>query len=231
MADGGSTPVVISKTARVSRAASITLKIAGACIVAFVVLAILSGFLMWWLAPVCLAASGVAFAVALLAGIVRVGLSLFAESQMRLSEMLATMFAGGLVGVLIVTLVGDDVRHTESPQGMRAVLGMLGFTVVSMGSVWGWGVCRRLEVQDAKRRLKHLLVGWLLAIGAVCALAFVWLVIGCCVTVMVARERVPYGAVIALLIAILGSFLVVPGVITEQMCRRKLKTQRQPGGK
>jgi len=215
----------------VSRAASLTLQVAGLIAAVFFVLGILSAVLMWWLAPVCLAASGVAFAVALLAGIVRVGLSLFAESQMRLSEMLATMFAGGLVGVLIVTLVGDDVRHTQSPQGMRAVLGMLGFAVVSMGSVWGWGVCRRLEVQDARKRLKHLCVGWLLAIGAVCALVFAVLIIVCVVMSMTPRRSIPEEVLIVLLIAILGSFLVVPGVITEQMCRRKLKTQRQAGGK
>jgi len=218
------TKAAIEKLARVT---SIILRASGVGLVFLLPLTILFGslgsdgaFVICGL--VCLAV----FLLGLLAGVVRVSLSVFGESQMRLNEMLATVLVAGAVSVWPVKAINSG-RDEPEPKIRGAVLGLLIFLMAGAGSAWGWSVCRRLGVSETWQRLKLLLYGWSAAAG-VCSLV----VFLCCGIVFLlsfsfdlTQDPMPAGFWIALAVSGPGSLLIIPAIRTELACRRKAKAE------
>jgi hypothetical protein len=156
--------------------------------------------------------------VGVLAGITRLLLSVFGETQMRLNEMLATVLVAGAASVLLVNALNASSGDIEM-KIICAVLCFLTFVITGACSAWGWSVFKRLGVHETWPRLKLLFYGWLMLAGFGCMGVFLLHLFGA------EREPATTGSCIALAIWGLGSLLIIPAMRTELACRRKAKAE------
>jgi len=215
-------------TEKLARVSSLILKACGVCLIALFALTVLFFiFGYYWAAQACVVFLGVACLVGLLSGILRAGISVFAETQMRLNEMLATVFVAGTITVGLFSAVDFGFADRDV---RRAVLGFIVILMAGAGSTWGWSVCKRLGVGETWQRLKFLLYGWLLVPGVCCGIVFM---LACANFLIKNNIMVGHGETVDELFRFLvaptfGSLLMIPAIRTERACRRKAKAAAIP---
>lgn len=122
-----------------------------------------------------LIATGVGFVAAL----VRLSASVFAESDIRLSELLATVFfAGSAITGLLAWTESARLNRDQRLQ-LSIMIIVTTFALSGAGSAWGWSMSRRSKITAGPERMKLLAVGWMLTIGFLSLLfltlmSFVW---------------------------------------------------------
>jgi len=117
------------------------------------------------LGPVLAVFTAVAFAVALGACLVRLATSVLLESQLRLVELLVSLFAVGLVASLFLRFYPLKDYNSREQVWVAACAIFFAVLVVAAGSAWGWSVARRSGEERPGRRLLLLVYGWLMVAG------------------------------------------------------------------
>ncbi|MCY3023615.1 MAG: hypothetical protein NTW87_31940 [Planctomycetota bacterium] len=221
MADGANAPQVTGTASRVARYARIVLNVAAVIVFTSLALLILFARLNRFLCICCAITIAVAALVGIVAGLVRVATSVFCESQMRLGEIIATMLAGGAIAGVLTQIVRAEQSSRLEPERAPVIcaLVVLGvFLLMGIGSAWGWSVSKRLGEEDAWQRIKHLAFGWLLVVGGFCLPVFLLFTL----ILLIEHESMISEMKMAYVLLFQGSFLVIPGVLTELKCRKKL---------
>jgi len=178
---------------------------------------------MWALMNCMAVGIVISAAIGLLAAIVRLSASIFAESDVRLGELLATfLFAGAVTSALLAWM--DPARMGQEQRLAAAISAVVStFLFAGAGSAWGWSMSRRMKIVDGRARLKLLAVGWALTVGSLSGffVAFVSLIW------ITERRSFPWEITPYFIAAGFATLLTAPGIIMELKWRRSTK-QKQP---
>lgn len=115
------------------------------------------GGMVIWSEVVMAILSAAAFAVALVAGAVRLACSIFAESQVRLAELMLCVVTVGALTTAFMALSPRDMDPEERPFAVVVFLAISSL-LVAAGAARGWTTIRKKGETRAGVRL--LLVGW-----------------------------------------------------------------------
>lgn len=152
-------------------------------------------------------------------GLVRLALSIWGESQMRLGEMLLTLYLTAFISTGLIEWMKSIGRGQRDDEVVFPAVTMTVFLVMIAGSAWAWSVFRRSPEHAMKHRLRTFLFGWCLSYGTVGAALFLLLAMGAA-----SRGRI-YGDLLPrMILAACGLPLLVPGIITEWRLRRSMKS-------
>ena len=154
-------------------------------------------------------------ALIFISGLVRVLLSMFGESRVRLTEVLVTLFVAGFAatGLGSAYVSTHASASTSQLQWMQVFIFILCVIWFFMGSTWAWSAAQKLNVEDGKQRLKYLGIGWLLVLGVagVSVTLFIVFVLG-----MYRPSSMSY----VLTLSICAIPLGIPGFIVQQKVNR-----------
>jgi hypothetical protein len=179
------------------------------------------------LGPVLAVFTAAAFAVALAGCLVRLATSILLESQLRLAELLASLFAVGLVASLFLRFYPLKDYTSREQVWVAACAMFFAVLVVAAGSAWGWSAARRGGEERPARRLLLLFYGWLMAAWFPFLILDPWLLWRACglsVTPDAADELA------LLLILATVPLLSLPGLLVELRLRRKQRAAQGPPG-
>jgi hypothetical protein len=153
-------------------------------------------------------------------GLVRLALSIWGESQMRLGEMLLTLYLTAFISTGLIEWMKSIGRGQRDDEIVFPAVTMGVFLVMIAGSAWAWSVFRRSPMHAEKYRMRTFLFGWCLSYGTVGCAMFLLLAMGAA-----SRGRL-YGDLLPrMILAACGLPLLLPGILTEWKLRRSLKTQ------
>ena len=218
-------PAIVAPS-RTARIAGKVLKCSGLAIAAClggIFIGIGTNTRMWALMNCMAIGIAISAGIGLLAAIVRLSASIFAESNVRLGELLATfLFAGAVTSALLAWM--DTTRMSHEQRLATAISAVVSiFLFAGAGSAWGWSMSRRMRIVDGKARLKFLAIGWALTVGSLSVffLAFVSLVW------VVERSSFPWEITPYFIGAIFATPLIAPGIKMELKWRRSVR-ENQP---
>lgn len=196
----------------IARAARYTLFGSGCALLALIVIALLNIPLRSIdLEPVLGVGFPLVVCLGVLAAMVRILSSVFAESQTRLSEFLLTLAIGGVLTAIFSKWMGARSFDPTARLLRSLGLGTLSFFLLLAGSAWGWGQARRMGVDQPWPRLRLLLYGWLLVVGSLAGLMALFLSI-----VLVLSGARNDDTVLIWLVTLLLTPLVIPAIATER---------------
>lgn len=153
-------------------------------------------------------------------GLMRLSLSIWGESQMRLGEMLLTLYLTAFISTGLIEWMKSIGRGQRDDEIVFPAVTMGVFLVMIAGSAWAWSVFRRSPEHAEKYRMRTFLFGWCLSYGTVGGAMLLLLAMGAA-----SRGRL-YGDLLPrMILAACGLPLLLPGIITEWKLRRSMKTR------
>lgn len=156
-----------------------------------------------------------AYAVLLLYFAGRLGHRAFFKAQSRLSELLATTFAAGLMMTALAPLAPLHDRDRPLGGWVMVVLAFVSVAWAFCGSAWGWHAARRLGETDPRKRFWLLFQGWIFTLGACGAIVSAF--------VLPTMASGLLQAFLAMGAFVLCLALCVPTLLTEKACRNRDK--------
>ncbi len=165
---------------RVSRIASIVLKISAVLIVILVVVffGLIAAKRLFWVANWCAVSILILTCISLVAAVIRITSSVLSESNMRLNELLITVFFGATVTTLILAFFQPAKQNYDTRISTAGAVSVITFLLTGIGSAWGWSISSRMKISDSRERVKMLAFGWMLTVGSIITVALFVAILG-----------------------------------------------------